>query len=81
MSERAWEAVELGHHNEDLHTTRKSKAAQSDGRASGAVRYEVIQRCLRDGVLFVSVRCACSSFNGEAQKRTHAGKARVAKET
>ena len=54
--------MELGHHNEDLHTTRKSKVAQSDGRASGAVRYEVIQRCLRDGVLFVSVRCACSSL-------------------
>ena len=80
MSERTWEAVELGHHNEDLHTTRKSKVAQSDGRASGAVRYEVIQRCLRDG------SCSCLSgalaaVSMERPKQTHAGKARVAKET
>ena len=82
MSERTWEGscVELGQHNEDLHTTRKSEKVQSDGRASGAVRYEVIQRCLRDG--------ACSCLSGvlgavsmERPTRTHAGKARVAKES
>ena len=72
--------MELGQHNEDLHTTRKSEKVQSDGRASGAVRYEVIQRCLRDG--------ACSCLSGvlgavsmERPTRTHAGKARVAKES